>query len=308
MSWRSRLGDLNVADRKVQLAIAGAAVGCAAAVALYLRSRAQTGELAPPIPAADTAASDPAPAVTAPVEPGSSAPPESGAGAPKSTDEGRKEDALKAKQRGNKRFAGQQYKQAIDEYTRALDLHPDPKHEDVAVFLSNRAQCYASLDDHAHAERDCDAALAINPKYVKALCRRGLAREKLGKASPALEDFMGACLLSNFGNDVAKMGTERSLKAIARVKAEQRLQAPTPLPPHTSPPPPAAPPTTATARRSRCATFRRPASSRLSSTRSKHTATSSPDRARPPPTRARASTARPARRERRFSPSARCPT
>eukprot|EP00965_Chrysotila_dentata_P107713 3557885-Pleurochrysis_carterae.AAC.1 len=61
-------------------------------------------------------------------------------------------------------------------------VHASQSHKDVSVFYGNRAQCFASLDKHAEAEADCDAALAIAPDYVKALCRRAIAREKQARA------------------------------------------------------------------------------------------------------------------------------
>ena len=67
------------------------------------------------------------------------------------------EQAKRAKERGNKRFQGRQYQQAIVEYTQAIELSPEPAHKDVAVFYGNRAQCYASLEEYKLAEQDCDA-------------------------------------------------------------------------------------------------------------------------------------------------------
>ena len=88
--------------------------------------------------------------------------------------------------------------QAIDEYSKAIDLSPDPAHKDVSVFYGNRAQCWASLDKYEEAEQDCMSALAIDPVYVKALCRRAMAREKMGKVDEALLDLTAACMLSGF--------------------------------------------------------------------------------------------------------------
>ena len=89
-------------------------------------------------------------------------------------------------------------RQAIDEYSKAIDLSPDPMHKDVSVFYGNRAQCWASLDKYEEAEQDCVSALAIDPLYVKALCRRAMAREKMGKVEEALLDLTAACMLSGF--------------------------------------------------------------------------------------------------------------
>ena len=71
-------------------------------------------------------------------------------------------------------------------------------HKDVSVFYGNRAQCWASLDKYEEAEQDCVSALAIDPLYVKALCRRAMAREKMGKVEEALLDLTAACMLSGF--------------------------------------------------------------------------------------------------------------
>lgn len=134
--------------------------------------------------------------------------------------------AQRAKERGNKRFQGQQYELAIEEYTRAIELSPESTDPDVAKFYGNRAQCYISLGRHELAETDCSAALAIDPKYVKAICRRANAREQQGKKEEALADFTGACFLSDMNHTVGIAGIERLVKEIAQEKAEKRLQEP----------------------------------------------------------------------------------
>lgn len=134
--------------------------------------------------------------------------------------------ATSAKERGNKRFQGRQYQLAIDEYSKAIDLSPDPAHKDVSVFYGNRAQCWASLDKYEEAEQDCMSALAIDPVYVKALCRRAMAREKMGKVDEALLDLTAACMLSGFQNEMATSNTDRLIKEVGRVKAEAKLLQP----------------------------------------------------------------------------------
>ncbi|KAJ1640107.1 hypothetical protein T492DRAFT_556368, partial [Pavlovales sp. CCMP2436] len=89
------------------------------------------------------------------------------------------EEATRSKERGNKRFTGRQYDLALRDYSRALAVAPDPQDERVSVYYCNRAACLSMLEDHAACAADCDAALAINPKYVKALNRRGSAHEKV---------------------------------------------------------------------------------------------------------------------------------
>lgn len=136
------------------------------------------------------------------------------------------ERAKKAKDLGNKRFQGRQYDKAVEEYTRAVELAPDKTHLDVAVFYGNRAQAHAMLDRHAEAESDCDHAIAIDPRYVKALNRRAVAREKQGRLEGAFSDFTAASLLSGMGNEVAAEGGERVLKSVALARADARLAQP----------------------------------------------------------------------------------
>lgn len=135
------------------------------------------------------------------------------------------EDARRAKERGNKRFAGRQYDQAIAEYTKAIEL-ADPSDPDVAKYYGNRAQCFACLERHADAETDCDAALRVDPLYVKALARRATAREKLGNLEGAITDFTGALLLSNMSHQTAAESIDRLVKAVSTRKTEARLQEP----------------------------------------------------------------------------------
>jgi len=147
---------------------------------------------------------------------------------PTSTVLERRNEAQRAKERGNKRFQGRQYERAIEEYTAALELAPEKGHKEVAVFYGNRAQCYSSLSPpkYAEAEADCDRSLEIDPRYVKAMCRRAIAREKQSKIREAFIDFTAAALLSGFSNEVAVEGTERVLKQVATLKAQERLQEP----------------------------------------------------------------------------------
>ena len=135
------------------------------------------------------------------------------------------EEARRAKERGNKRFAGRQYENAIAEYTRAIEL-ADPTDPEVAKYYGNRAQCYACLEKFAEAENDCDASLRVDALYVKALARRATAREKLGKLEGAISDFTGALLLSNMNHQAAAEAIDRLVKTVAAQKTEARLQEP----------------------------------------------------------------------------------
>ena len=63
------------------------------------------------------------------------------------------------------------------------------------------------------------SALAIDPVYIKALCRRATAREKMGKLPEALLDLTAACMLSGFQNEMATSNTDRLIKEVRRMTA-----------------------------------------------------------------------------------------
>lgn len=119
------------------------------------------------------------------------------------------ETAAKYKEEGNQHFRNQQFEDAERSYsrcvyltilkclshkrvTRAIQTCPAEFVEDLAVYLGNRAACYASMGEHALVIDDCSAALEKKPDYGKVLVRRSQAFEKLDKIDEALA---GMCLL-----------------------------------------------------------------------------------------------------------------
>jgi len=137
----------------------------------------------------------------------------------------RAEEAQRFKDRGNKRYAGKQFALAIADYSKAIEL-ADPNDPEAAKFYGNRAQCYASLEQHADAERDCDAALRLDPRYVKALVRRATALEKQAKREQAIVDYTAALLLSDMQHESATHGVDRLVKQVAKEKTEAHLKEP----------------------------------------------------------------------------------
>ncbi|EPS30065.1 hypothetical protein PDE_05015 [Penicillium oxalicum 114-2] len=131
----------------------------------------------------------------------------------------RKEYAAKLKAAGNKAYGSKDYNSAIDLYGRAIICKPDP------VFYSNRAACYNVLSEWEKVVEDTSAALAMDSEYVKALNRRAIAYEHLGKFSEALLDFTASCIIDGFSNDVSRNALERLLKKVAEQKSKSILEA-----------------------------------------------------------------------------------
>ena len=54
---------------------------------------------------------------------------------------------------------------------------------------TNLAMCYIKQEKYYDAKRECDKALEIDPKSVKALFRRGVSLSRTGEYSKAKKDF-----------------------------------------------------------------------------------------------------------------------
>ncbi|KAJ5115141.1 Mitochondrial outer membrane translocase complex subunit Tom70 [Penicillium alfredii] len=126
--------------------------------------------------------------------------------------------AAKLKTAGNKAYGIKDYKNAIDLYGKAIICKPDP------VYYSNRAACYNVLSDWEKVIEDTSAAITMDSEYVKALNRRAIAYEHLGKFSEALLDFTASCIIDAFSNDVSRNSLERLLKKVADQKSKTILE------------------------------------------------------------------------------------
>jgi stress-induced-phosphoprotein 1 len=115
-----------------------------------------------------------------------------------------------AKEEGNVLFRLAKYEQAIEKYTRAIELAKTQ--EEKAVYYSNRATGYAQLQHHQQVVEDCTASINITPT-AKALIRRGLGYESLEKYKLALEDMKHALSLDP-GALVASQAIQRLTRAV----------------------------------------------------------------------------------------------
>jgi len=94
-----------------------------------------------------------------------------------------------AKEEGNVLFRLAKYDQAIDKYTKAINLADNP--DDKALLYSNRALSHAQLQDHQAVVDDCTSSINIKPT-AKVLIRRALGYEMLEKYAKALADMKQA--------------------------------------------------------------------------------------------------------------------
>ena len=95
-----------------------------------------------------------------------------------------KRSAEDARYRGNEYMKAKEYDEAIEQYTRSIDLNPN----EPATYC-NRAMAYLRAKNYARCIEDADKTIELEPTYVKAYHRRGKAYLATNKFSHAIKDF-----------------------------------------------------------------------------------------------------------------------
>ncbi|KAM9959862.1 hypothetical protein ACTFIR_000963 [Dictyostelium discoideum] len=93
-------------------------------------------------------------------------------------------ESIKYKEKGNKLFGQQKYKESIEYYTLAIQLDSTN-----AVLYGNRAMAYLKMKNYQQCEIDSSRCLNLDPTYTKAYHRRGIARVELKRFEEAIQDF-----------------------------------------------------------------------------------------------------------------------
>ncbi|KAG8072443.1 hypothetical protein GUJ93_ZPchr0006g44176 [Zizania palustris] len=109
------------------------------------------------------------------------------------------------KDKGNNAFKVRHWPKAVEFYSKAIKLN-----DTNATYYCNRAAAYLELGRYKQAEADCDQALLLDKKNVKAYLRRGIAREVVLNYQEALQDFRHA--LSLEPRNKAGLSGERRLQ------------------------------------------------------------------------------------------------
>eukprot|EP00403_Amphidinium_massartii_P044006 CAMPEP_0178439132 /NCGR_PEP_ID=MMETSP0689_2-20121128/35987_1 /TAXON_ID=160604 /ORGANISM="Amphidinium massartii, Strain CS-259" /LENGTH=494 /DNA_ID=CAMNT_0020061629 /DNA_START=12 /DNA_END=1492 /DNA_ORIENTATION=+ len=96
----------------------------------------------------------------------------------------RKHLADSEKEKGNEAFYSKDYEEAEAYYSRSIQYTPsDPS------TWANRALVRLKLENSQGALQDCEHSLALNPRYMKALHRKGKALYELGRYEEAVRSF-----------------------------------------------------------------------------------------------------------------------
>uniref|UniRef100_A0A3P9Q7H3 Small glutamine-rich tetratricopeptide repeat-containing protein beta n=1 Tax=Poecilia reticulata TaxID=8081 RepID=A0A3P9Q7H3_POERE len=100
------------------------------------------------------------------------------------------EGAEQLKNEGNNHMKEENYRCAVECYTKAIDL--DLRN---AVYYCNRAAAHSKLGNYTEATGDCERAIGIDPTYSKAYGRMGLALTAINKYPEAISYFKKALVL-----------------------------------------------------------------------------------------------------------------
>ncbi|GJE95961.1 ADP/ATP carrier receptor [Phanerochaete sordida] len=137
-----------------------------------------------------------------------------------STEE-RSKVAASLKGKGNSAYGKKEFTTAAEYYTKAIKVSPKPE----PTFFSNRAACYMNMNppQYERVVEDCDAALALDRRYEKALGRRATALETLHRYEESLRDFTALTIFEQFKKETTTNAVERVLKKLAESKAKEVL-------------------------------------------------------------------------------------
>lgn len=127
------------------------------------------------------------------------------------------------KNMGNVQFKARNYQGAIHEYNKAIEICPKESVNELATFYQNRAATYEQLKMYEAVKLDCTKALELNPRYAKALLRRGRVLEQLGELEAALDDVTTACIFEAFSNQTTLTVADKILQQLGKKHAQESL-------------------------------------------------------------------------------------
>lgn len=124
----------------------------------------------------------------------------------------------KAKEAGNDYLRAKDYDQALESYSKAIELNPRN-----AQAYFNRALVLLKQFKYRKAAEDCDKALLIDPKYNKVHHRRAVALMELKEYDKALEDWKKV-LETDPENEEANEKLKKCRDELASITGYRRIQ------------------------------------------------------------------------------------
>lgn len=134
----------------------------------------------------------------------------------------REQLAEEKKAAGNAAIAKKNYEEAVALYSEALALSASGPNSH--IYYSNRAAAYCHLNNYQQAASDCERSVALNPTYVKAYSRLGLARFFLNQYPESIAAYERAIELepsNKSHSDALKQAKQKMEEQNKRVAAPQ---------------------------------------------------------------------------------------
>eukprot|EP01052_Picozoa_sp_SAG31_P008125 SAG31_NODE_402_length_16197_cov_5.262425_13_plen_238_part_00 len=122
--------------------------------------------------------------------------------------------AKTSKKQGDACFKGDQFQDAIKNYTEAITVGKGVlASKDMAKCYANRGACWLKMREYTEVIEDCSAAISIDASYMSALLRRATALEATGEVSKARIDV----------DSILRQEPEnsRGLKLLAKLEAQR---------------------------------------------------------------------------------------
>lgn len=98
-------------------------------------------------------------------------------------------EAVDFKVKGNGEYKERKFAEAHELYSEGLRICPKSCTKERSVLLGNRCACLMALQKKDMAIADCNAALKLDPNYLKVLLRRAQLLEETEKLDEALADY-----------------------------------------------------------------------------------------------------------------------
>lgn len=92
--------------------------------------------------------------------------------------------------RGEQFLGDEAYEEAIDSYTKAIDIRPE-----IPQFFNSRGYAYSCIDEHDKAIYDYNKAIELYPEYADAYCNLGTSYDAQKKYDEAILNYSEAIKL-----------------------------------------------------------------------------------------------------------------
>jgi len=110
----------------------------------------------------------------------------------------------KEKENANETFKNGKYKDAIEQYSKLLEIDPNNRSFNSTIY-ANRALCHQKLNNNMEALKDINKSISLNENYMKAYSRRGNVYMALKMYEEAKYDFQKVKDAEPNNRDIVKL-------------------------------------------------------------------------------------------------------